>query len=362
MDLARAKNIDLATATNQVILAMNGQGRALATYGIQIKDGLSGMSALEAVQGAVNGQAQAYADTLSGQLAVAMQSFNKLMSDMGSTQLPILTSLLQWLVKVIDAVDDFTQKHQKLTEVILIFIGVLGALLVVMGSVLVIFGTLAIAVALLGAPFAALIALVVLLAAIIIANWQALSDDMMAIWTVIKSFFTNTWAWLTNLFHTSLTDVQNIWNTAWTGMSNVLQNIWTTIQNIVKTGIDYVITAINGFINALDAIHISLPSISIPGTKLSTPSVNLGFNIPDIPMLAEGGFVTSPTLALIGEAGPEAVVPLSSMGAGGGSFGQPQIVIHIDGGMFLNAQSVRQLTDTIAKTITQQIRVKNYAV
>ncbi len=64
MDLARAKNIDLATATNQVILAMNGQGRALATYGIQIKDGLSGMSALEAVQGAVNGQAQAYADTL----------------------------------------------------------------------------------------------------------------------------------------------------------------------------------------------------------------------------------------------------------------------------------------------------------
>jgi hypothetical protein len=36
-----------------------------------------------------------------------------------------------------------------------------------------------------------------------------------------------------------------------------------------------------------------------------------GFDVPEIPMLADGGIVNSPTLALIGEAGPEAVVPLS---------------------------------------------------
>ena len=36
--------------------------------------------------------------------------------------------------------------------------------------------------------------------------------------------------------------------------------------------------------------------------------------------LATGGIVTSPTLSLIGEAGPEAVIPLSKMGSmGGGS-------------------------------------------
>ena len=38
-------------------------------------------------------------------------------------------------------------------------------------------------------------------------------------------------------------------------------------------------------------------------------------NIPEIPALAQGGIVKSPTLAMIGEAGPEAVVPL---GRGGG--------------------------------------------
>ena len=47
------------------------------------------------------------------------------------------------------------------------------------------------------------------------------------------------------------------------------------------------------------------------------------FDIPDIPMLAAGGIVTRPTLAVVGEAGPEAVVPLSrggTAGIGGNTF------------------------------------------
>jgi hypothetical protein len=35
--------------------------------------------------------------------------------------------------------------------------------------------------------------------------------------------------------------------------------------------------------------------------------------------LAAGGIVTSPTLSLIGEAGPEAVIPLGQMGSMGGT-------------------------------------------
>jgi phage-related minor tail protein len=41
--------------------------------------------------------------------------------------------------------------------------------------------------------------------------------------------------------------------------------------------------------------------------------------IPHIPALAQGGIVSSPTLALIGEAGPEAVVPLDRMNSMGGA-------------------------------------------
>lgn len=56
-------------------------------------------------------------------------------------------------------------------------------------------------------------------------------------------------------------------------------------------------------------------SFSVPGW---VPGVGgKGFDVPDIPMLAAGGIVNKPTLAMIGEAGPEAVVPLSGPNAGG---------------------------------------------
>lgn len=45
-----------------------------------------------------------------------------------------------------------------------------------------------------------------------------------------------------------------------------------------------------------------------------------------IPKLAEGGIVTRPTLALVGERGPEAVIPLARMGPGGGGGGGGHVV------------------------------------
>jgi hypothetical protein len=46
-----------------------------------------------------------------------------------------------------------------------------------------------------------------------------------------------------------------------------------------------------------------------------------------IPALADGGVVTEPTLALIGEAGPEAVVPLSGGGGSSTTFGGDTLII-----------------------------------
>lgn len=60
--------------------------------------------------------------------------------------------------------------------------------------------------------------------------------------------------------------------------------------------------------NTVGSLSFSVPDW-VPGMG------GKGFDVPDIPQLAKGGIVTRPTLALIGEAGPEAVVPL---GRGGG--------------------------------------------
>jgi hypothetical protein len=56
----------------------------------------------------------------------------------------------------------------------------------------------------------------------------------------------------------------------------------------------------------------------VPSTSNSTSQGILN-KLARMPMLADGGIVTSPTSALIGEAGPEAVIPLNRMGTMGGS-------------------------------------------
>jgi hypothetical protein len=53
-----------------------------------------------------------------------------------------------------------------------------------------------------------------------------------------------------------------------------------------------------------------------------------------IPKMADGGIVTRPTLAMIGEAGPEAVIPLSQMGNMGGS----GVTINVAGGLSTSAE------------------------
>jgi hypothetical protein len=59
---------------------------------------------------------------------------------------------------------------------------------------------------------------------------------------------------------------------------------------------------------------------------------SVGGFMPNIPMLAEGGVVTAPTLAMIGEGGQsEAVIPLDRLGEFGGGSQQVEVVGRISG-------------------------------
>lgn len=80
------------------------------------------------------------------------------------------------------------------------------------------------------------------------------------------------------------------------------------IKDVARTAFNSIATLWNSTVGKLS---FTIPSW-VPGLGGS------GWNVPDIPMLAAGGIVTKPTLALIGEAGPEAVVPLSRWGGAGG--------------------------------------------
>ena len=82
--------------------------------------------------------------------------------------------------------------------------------------------------------------------------------------------------------------------------------------------------------------------------KPSAPAVTQGLlnKLARIPAMAAGGIVTAPTLALIGEAGPEAVVPLSGRNAAMGN----TYNINVNAGIGTNgAQVGREIVDAIKR-------------
>jgi hypothetical protein len=92
------------------------------------------------------------------------------------------------------------------------------------------------------------------------------------------------------------------------------------LVNLAKAPINGVISAINWVLSKINSISITIPDW-VPGVGGKT----LGFNIPTIPALAQGGVATAATLAMVGEGSePEAILPLSKLaamleGIGGGS-------------------------------------------
>jgi phage-related minor tail protein len=79
-----------------------------------------------------------------------------------------------------------------------------------------------------------------------------------------------------------------------------------------------------------------------------------GFSVPKIPMLAEGGIVRSPTLAMIGERGPEAVVPLSR----GGGVGN--VTINVNGGVSTSAEIGQSVYNALVAIQTGLWAVNGY--
>jgi hypothetical protein len=76
--------------------------------------------------------------------------------------------------------------------------------------------------------------------------------------------------------------------------------------------------------NTIGKLSFTMPDI--PGV----PGRGKKFSMPQIEMLAEGGIVTSPTLAMIGEGGePEAVIPLSKLGSMGSGGGGTNITVNV---------------------------------
>ena len=114
-------------------------------------------------------------------------------------------------------------------------------------------------------------------------------------------------------------DVTNAVNSGFnrvkTFFTNIINYIDDTAGALVSPIVNVFRSAINTIIGLWNRLDFSI-TFDVPdwvpiigGQRWSSGDI-----FPDIPYLADGGIVNSPTLAMIGEAGPEAVIPLNKSG------------------------------------------------
>lgn len=143
--------------------------------------------------------------------------------------------------------------------------------------------------------------------------WNGAGQFFTGVWNNIKGAFSNVVNWFESVFSKAWQAVLNVFNAGgqiFVGIKNGIVGVFQTVVNGLIDGINKVIKIPFEKIN--DALN-SIRDISILGAK---PFSGLWgknpISIPQIPKLAQGGIVNRATLAMVGEAGTEAVMPLKN--------------------------------------------------
>jgi len=269
------------------------------------------LQALESRYAGVNAELQS---TAGGQAAQALEDLTNAGEDLGAVFLPVIAAVSQGLATLAKWFTDLPAPIQTFIAIfgtVLAAIGpaafVIGKLVSSFQAVIAVFNLLKIAM--LTNPFTALAIAVAAIAALIILNWDKIWAFLQAVWKNIMQAVGGLVKFFTDM---------------WNGLVKATTDAWNSVVNIIRGVINGIIDVINGLFSFLNGIQIGIPAIDVGPVHIGGGTID-PFNIGLIPHLAEGGIIDSPTLALLGESGPEAVVPLSK-----GPVGETHFHSHID--------------------------------
>lgn len=129
--------------------------------------------------------------------------------------------------------------------------------------------------------------------------------------------------------------------------------LWQVVKTAGENLKDGFKEAINWIIRKWNDMKFTIGGQEIFGKKIPSQTIET----PNIPELAKGGVVTRPTVALIGEAGPEAVVPLSKannpngIGMGGDTYN-----FNFSGMAATSKQALRDMSQEIFNAFNEGLR------
>lgn len=172
--------------------------------------------------------------------------------------------------------------------------------------------------------------------------WDAIKNFAKLAFDTINGWAQAFWDGLKAIFDTGIGLLQGAWSSFMNGIKSLAESIWDGIKSAFKAGINELIGLLNGIINSYNSVIGRVPG-----------KAGRSLQISNIPLLAEGGIVNAPTLAMIGEGNePEAVIPLSKLGSVGGG-----IHIHLHDSIISSVEAATELLDAAVSRVKPRLGV-----
>jgi hypothetical protein len=318
MDISTATGKDLATVSDALAKAYGGNMKGLKALSPEmaalIKEGADLNTVMDVLGGTFGGATAEAAETAEGQMKRFGIAIAEAKENIGAALIPVIEKALPLLT----ALGAWAQEN---TTTFLVIAGVIGGLA------------------------AAIVAINVALK--VYNAVQVITNALTAVWNALLLANPIT---LVVLAVVALIAILAALYFKFDGVRKIVD----TVFKAITTGVKFSFDAIKGYFEFVMGVYKSIfngiaklwnntigkLSFEFPGW---VPGLGgKGFSVPNIPMLAEGGIVTGPTLAMIGEAGPEAVVPLSKMGGMGGG-----VTVNVTGGLATSAEIGQAVVNAI---------------
>jgi hypothetical protein len=318
MDISTATGTDLTTVSDALAKAYQGNFKGLRALSPEmatlIKEGADLNTVMDVLGGTFGGATATAAGTAEGQMKRFGIAISEAKENIGAALIPVVEKALPLLT----AMGSWAQEN---TTTFLIIAGVIGGI-----GVAILAANAAIRIWTLGAQIATA------------AQW---------LW---NAALTANPLGLIVLGIAGVIAILAILYTKFEGVRKVVDNVFGFIKDVVMGSIDVITTYVQTVLGVYKTIFNTIAKLwnnTIGKLSFEFPSWvpglgGKGFSVPNIPMLAEGGIVSSPTLAMIGERGPEAVIPLSRGGGMGGNY-----TINVNGGLSSSAEIGQSVVNAI---------------